>query len=55
MALAALQAGLSWADLRDLKYTHLMQILWEWEDSNGVEADETVEATTADVMALTRL
>ena len=55
MAVSALSAGLSWRDLRQMKYTHLMQILWEWDDMHGAEYDEIVDATPADVMALTRL
>lgn len=55
MALGGLSAGLSWHDMCRMKYTHLMQILWEWEDMNGAESEETVDATPADVMALTRL
>ena len=55
MALACLSAGLSWQDIRHMKYTHLMQLLWEWDDMHGAESDETVDATPADVMALTRL
>jgi hypothetical protein len=55
MAMCALSAGLSWADLRHMKYTHLMQLLWEWEDMNGADVDEYVDATGADVMALMRL
>lgn len=55
MALGGLSAGLSWRDMRHMKYTHLMQILWEWDDMNGAETDETVDATPSDVMALTRL
>ena len=55
MALNALSAGLSWRDLRHMKYTHLMQILYEWEDMHGADVDEVVDATPEDVMALTRL
>lgn len=55
MAVSGLQAGLSWRDMRHMKYTHLMQLLYEWEDANGAEIDETREATTADVMALTKM
>ena len=55
MALSGLSAGFSWQDLRHMKYTHLMLFLWEWDDMHGAEVDETREATTADVMALTRL
>ena len=55
MAVCGLEAGLSWNDMRGMKYTHLMQILWEWEDMHGAEVDEIVDATPDDVMALTRL
>ena len=55
MALSAMGAGLSWRDLRHMKYTHLMQLLYEWEDMHGADVDEVVDATPADVMALTRL
>lgn len=55
MMLCGLEAGLSIDDMRDMKYTHLMQILYEWEDMHGAEVDEVVEATPADVMALTRM
>ena len=55
MALNGLEAGLTWRDMRQMKYTHLTQFLWEWADMHGAEADETVDATPADVMALTRL
>ena len=55
MALNAMAAGLTWADLRHMKYTHVMQLLYEWEDMNGVECDEVRDATADDVMALTRL
>lgn len=52
MALSGLSAGLSWRDMRHMKYTHLMQLLYEWDDMNGAEASETREATTSDVSAL---
>ena len=55
MALHGLSAGLGWRDLRRMKYTHLMQLLYEWEDMNGADVDETRDATPSDVMALTRL
>ena len=55
MALHGLSAGLTWRDMRQFKFTHLMQFLWEWEDMNGAEVDEIHEATPSDVMALTRL
>lgn len=55
MAVNALSMGLTWRDMRHMKYTHLMQLLWEWEDMNGAEVDEYVDATGADVRALTRL
>lgn len=52
MAVSALQVGLSWRDLRHIKYTHLMQILWEWDDMNGADVDEVVDATPSDVSIL---
>lgn len=55
MMLCGLEAGLTSEDMRDMKYTHLMQILYEWEDMHGAEVDETVEATSADIKALMRL
>ena len=55
MALHGLSAGLEWHDMRFMKYTHLTQLLWEWEDMNGADVDETRDATVKDVMALTRL
>ncbi len=55
MAACGLAAGLTWRDMRHMKYTHLMQLLWEWEEMQGAEFDETVDATPSDVMALTGL
>lgn len=55
MALSGLQAGLSWRDMRRIKYTHLMLLLWEWDDMHGAEVDEIVDATSDDVKALARL
>ena len=55
MALNAMSAGLSWHDLRHVKYTHLMQLLYEYEDANGADVTEYVDATGADVKALTKL
>lgn len=52
MALNGLEAGLSWRDLRHMKYTHLMQILYEYEDMRGAEVDEVTEATPDDVKLL---
>lgn len=55
MALLGLEAGLSWEDMRHMKFTHLQQIIWEWEDMHGAEYDEVRDATGADVRALTRM
>ena len=52
MAVCGLQAGLSWRDMRRMKFTHLQLLLWEWEDYNGAECDETRDATADDVMRL---
>jgi len=55
MALSALAAGLAWNDLRTMKYTHLMQLLYEWEDMHGADVEETVDATPSDVRALMKM
>ena len=55
MAVNGLAAGLSWADMRTMKYTHLVQLLWEWDNLHGAESEEVRDATPADVMALARL
>lgn len=55
MMLCGLQAGLSVEDMRHMKYTHLMQVLYEWEDMNGADVTEYVEATPADVKMLMSL
>lgn len=55
MAVNALEMGLSWRDIRHMKYTHLTQLLWEWEDSRGADVTEYIDATGDDVRALTRL
>lgn len=55
MAVQGLEAGLTWSEMRHMKHTHLIQLLWEWEDMHGAEVDETRDATPKDVMALTRL
>ena len=55
MMLCGLEAGLSIEDMRRMKYTHLMQVLFEWEDMHGADVDEVVDATGADVMALAKL
>ena len=55
MLVSGLSAGLSMPDMKTMKYTHLMQVLWEWDEMQGAEYDVTVEATNDDVLALTRL
>lgn len=55
MAINGLQMGLTWSEMRHMKYTHLMQLLFEWEDMHGDEIDETRDATDADLRALMRL
>ena len=55
MAVSGLSAGLSVSDMRHMKYTHMMLLLYEWEDANGAEVDETRTATSSDVRALTML
>ena len=48
MMLNGLSAGFSREDMRHMKYTHLMHILYEWEDMHGEGADEERNATEAD-------
>lgn len=55
MMLCGLDAGLTMQDMRDMKYTHLMQVLYEWEDMHDADVEEVVDATSADVKALMRL
>ena len=52
MALSGLSAGLTWSDMDDMKYTHLMHLLYEWDDMHGAEVDEVRDATPDDVDAL---
>ena len=33
-----------------MKYTHLMQLLFEWEDMHGAEVDEVVDAANFDFL-----
>lgn len=55
MAVSGLAAGLTWDEMRSMKYTHLMQILWEWEDMKGAQVDETRDATESDIEMLKSL
>ena len=55
MAVCAMQMGLEWRDMRHMKYTHLMKLLYEWEDANGAEVTEYVDANGSDVRALMKL
>lgn len=55
MALCGLEAGLTAEDMRHMKYTHLMQLLWEWDDMHGAKADEIRDAKPSDVRALMNL
>jgi hypothetical protein len=55
MAVSGLNAGLTWEDMSHMKFTHLMLLLYEWEDMNGAEVDEVVDATPADVSRLKML
>lgn len=40
--------GLSREDMRHMKHTHLMCLIYEHEDYMGADVDETVDATDAD-------
>jgi hypothetical protein len=55
MAALGLNAGLTLSDMRHMKYTHMMQLLWEWEDMHGADVEETREATSDDVRSLMNL
>jgi len=41
--------------MRHMKYTHLMQFLFEWEDMQGADVTEYVDANNSDVKALMKL
>lgn len=45
MAVLALEMGLQWRDLRRMKYTHLMQLLLEWEDMHAAAREDGGERT----------
>lgn len=51
-AMGALSAGLSWRDLRHMKYTHLVLLLYAYEDNIGAEYDEVSDAKPSDVRML---
>lgn len=56
MALAALSAGLTWRDLRHMKYTHVVQVIYAYDDMRGDgDYDEVREATSSDIRALMSL
>jgi len=55
MALCGLEAGLKWEDMRHMKYTHLMLLLYEWEDMHDADVVETREATNSDISWLKSL
>lgn len=55
MAVTALAAGLTWRDLRHMKYTHVVQLIYEYDDMHGAEYDEVADATGSDVRALMSL
>ena len=52
MAVCGLSMGLSWPDMRFMKHTHLMQLLWEYDDMNGAETVEVRDAGDADIEAM---
>jgi hypothetical protein len=58
MALNGLSLGLSWKDMRHIKYTHMMQFLFEYEDMHIADSDQIEQvrdATPRDVKALMML
>ena len=53
MALLGLQAGLTWRDMRRMKYTHLLQLLYEWDDMHGgAESDDEEPEPSNDAAGL---
>jgi len=49
LVLCGLHAGLTREDMRHMKYTALVQTVWEWEDVNDPGShSETRKATEAD-------
>lgn len=55
MAVNGLAMGLSWEDMGGMKFTHLIQLLWEWEEMHGADVEETRDATSSDVKSLMAL
>lgn len=56
LVLCGLHAGLTREDMRYMKYTHLVQTVWEWEDMNDPDShEETRDATPADFEMLKHL
>ena len=55
MAVNGLAIGLSWEDMRTMKFTNMIQLMWAWDDLHGAEEDETRDATSSDVKALMAL
>jgi len=43
MAVCGMEVGLTWRDMRHMKYTHLMQLLYEWDDLHSGEQDDEPE------------
>ena len=55
MLVGALRIGLTLDNLRHMKYTHVIQILWAYDDANGVEVIEEREAMQSDIEWLKQL
>lgn len=52
MALLGLQAGLTWRDMRRMKYTHLLQLLYEWDDMHGSDSEDDEPEPSNDAAGL---
>lgn len=52
MALIGLEVGLTWRDMRHMKYTHLLQMLYEWADMHEVGDDDDEPEPSNDAAGL---
>lgn len=49
MAVSGLGLGLTYSEMNRMKYTHLVQLLWEADEASGTEYVETRDATMDDL------
>lgn len=48
MMLCGLDAGLTRSDMREMKYTEVVQVIWEWEDMHDTGDRPNVRDATQD-------